>query len=272
MELRSTDVEVTEFSTAMRGYDRDEVNAFVQRVARAMADLEERVNIATTRAERLDKELRDLRRADDRAAQVYAEAVVAKEDMLARAAAEAADIVAAARERAATATDAGAAIEAAEARAAEIESEARREAEAMATAAAIGLEEARKEADRLVAAARERAQEEARRILTDAEAEHAELTAALRQLRGLVADLEARAATAIDRPAALTDVEIAIGEAEEVSVDLRDRLRGTPAAATAMTGERTTRYRSRSAGLPTIGADAENMSDSLRKLRPPADD
>jgi DivIVA domain-containing protein len=65
MDLESTDVENKAFDVVRRGYDREQVAGFLERVSDSMSRTDERRKIAEVRAEQLEREFHDLKsRAD----------------------------------------------------------------------------------------------------------------------------------------------------------------------------------------------------------------
>lgn len=65
MELGSTDVESKTFDVVRKGYDREQVTEFLEKVSDSMSRTDERRKIAEVRAEQLEREFHDLKtRAD----------------------------------------------------------------------------------------------------------------------------------------------------------------------------------------------------------------
>jgi DivIVA domain-containing protein len=65
MELASTDIENKTFDVVRKGYDREQVALFLEKVGDAMSRTDERRKIAEVRAEQLEREFHDLKtRAD----------------------------------------------------------------------------------------------------------------------------------------------------------------------------------------------------------------
>ena len=211
MELSARVVQDKTFGTARRGYDRTEVDAFLDEVARHQSRLEEALAIAEAKAERSRERLQSLE--DDLDARID-ETRRAREAILDEARNEAAAIVRTAKDTA-TADDPHA-VEAATAVVSEAETKAMirlKEVEAIRTqaeqeAAEIEREAAQKADLRLAEADRtlDEARREARDIRRRAEADRSEMETQLGLLRRIV----------------VTAAELDGRDLSEVNIEVRD--------------------------------------------------
>ena len=220
MGLSSREVQDRTFSTAIRGYDRAQVDAFVGSVANHMSKLEEDLTIATAKAERARGELERLHDVLDARVE---ETHQARAAILEEARAEATAIVAAAEHadggNGDAARRAGAIIAEAEAKA-EIRL---REIDAIRTQAEAEAAELRRqteqaaelrmaEADRVL----DEARREARDIRRGVEADRSAAEHQLRRLRAIVS-----AVSGVEEQE-LADVRIELGDGGDVVVDLTE--------------------------------------------------
>lgn len=196
MEVTSRQIEERHFTTALRGYDRDEVDSFLAECAQHTGNLEERTKIAEVRAATIEKELAELRANID---VLLEEATDARRKIIEEARAEASAITSQAS--GADSRRGGAdAVSDADEEAAEIV----RKAEASATIALAN-------ADRILAEARQ----ESESILEEARASKALMESQLAEIRQILA-----AAKAADEGAGAPDSRDEPGA--ELVVDLRD--------------------------------------------------
>ncbi|MCL1593738.1 MAG: DivIVA domain-containing protein [Actinomycetia bacterium] len=224
MELSSRTIEERRFSSAMRGYDRGEVDSLLGEVARVMGGLEEHLAIAERRAAQSETEIVDLRTRVDQELQ---EATEARRRIINEARREALAISAGAERPG----DASIMVDAAE-RAAAIVAE----AEAKATLRLRETDEivstAREEADRTVATAQEDAattRAEASLVLSDARRRAKEVRASAEADRATVvldiSELKRVADAARTGGSDLESLEIAniiLTSGSEITIDLRD--------------------------------------------------
>ena len=135
---------------------------------------------------------------------------------------------------------------------------------------------AKAEADAVVAGATEDASkvkagvvDETNALRQEALEEHGELLGRLRELRVMVSEVEDLVPSV-----PVPDVDVAVAKelleaTEQVTVDLRGDINGVTEEepTLAPSSGRTSRYRSRSAHLPTIGSDAAKVLDQMKSLR-----
>lgn len=196
MEVTSRQIEERSFSTALRGYDRDEVDRFMAECAQHTGNLEERTKIAEVHTATAEMELAELRANIDVQLE---EATDARRKIIEEARAEASAITGQASRPDRT-RDAEDATSRAEEQGAEIV----RKAEASATIALAN-------ADRILAEARQ----ESESILEEALASKALMESQLVEIRQILA-----AARANDENAA--DAESAADSDADLVIDLRD--------------------------------------------------
>jgi DivIVA domain-containing protein len=205
------------FTTALRGYDRDEVIAFLTEVATAMASLEEQLAIAKAKAAKSQEQLEAL---DDALERHIAETHAARAAIIDEARREAEEIVAAARRAddgtAASARAAATIIADAESRAVAASADADELVARAAESAADIVRQAEQtaavriaEADRVL----DEARGAARRIRSDAERDRADILARVARFRSLLADMD---------PRALADARVILADGEQVVIDLTD--------------------------------------------------
>ncbi|NHZ70390.1 MAG: DivIVA domain-containing protein [Proteobacteria bacterium] len=226
MELSSRTIEERRFSSAMRGYDRTEVDSFLGEVARVMGGLEERLAIAERRAAQSETEIADLRTRVDKELQ---EATEARRRIINEAKREALAINAGVEQPG----DASIVVDAAE-RAAAIVAEA--ETKAMLRLQEVDeiVDTARQEAERTVATAQEDAattRAEASLVLSDARRRAKEVRAAAEAERssvvGDISELKRIAEVARTGGSDLESLEIAniiLTSGAEITIDLRDEV------------------------------------------------
>lgn len=213
MQLSARTIEDRRFSTAIKGYRKAEVDAFLTESAAYVSRLEEDLAIARTRAEKAVVELTDLRAHID---QELDRARVARQTILEEARAEAAAIVAAAGQTIGGDAARGAPVDRGAGSAAVLT---RDEADAI-------IERARADADRIVEQARSTAttrEAEADRVLAAARAESQRLAEETRSYR---AEMEANLAEIkrileSTRRSAGETPSVELGDDGAVVVDLR---------------------------------------------------
>lgn len=254
MELLPSDVEARTFHVVRKGYDADEVQAYLKKVALQMSSLEERAKIALVKADRLERKLFDTQRSADPVAGAYDDALEIRRRVIAEAEAEAERI----RQEA---TAGGAAF-----------------VDVAIQDDTAAMEGARQEALRL--------EDEARRLLEDvqARAERAETEAA-----AVLADARARAERIVASAVATADrTRDERSHGSTITTDgsrlFEPERHQTPASMTVdLTGEtprievapsdpvpvdtKPSRYMSRSAGLPRIGDGAGSVLQDMAKVR-----
>ncbi|MCL1600192.1 MAG: DivIVA domain-containing protein [Actinomycetia bacterium] len=196
MEVTSRQIEERSFTTALRGYDRDEVDRFMSECAQHTGNLEERTKIAEVRTATAEKELAELRANIDVQLE---EATDARRKIIAEAKAEANAITGQVSE-----TDRPHTMENTASDAEEEAAEIVQQAEASASIALAN-------ADRILAEARQ----ESESILEEALASKALMKSQLVEIRQILA-----AARANDENA--TDAESAADSDAELVIDLRD--------------------------------------------------
>jgi len=196
MEVTSRQIEERQFTTALRGYDRDEVDRFMSECAQHTGNLEERTKIAEVRTATVEKELSELNANID---VLLEEATDARRKIIEEARAEASAITGQAS-RPDSMRDTDDAASSAEQEAAEIV----RKAEASATIALAN-------ADRILAEARQ----ESESILEEARTSKALMESQLAEIREILA-----AARASDESAPVP--ESSDDPDAELVVDLRD--------------------------------------------------
>ncbi len=222
MELSSGDIAGRRFKSAMRGYSRKDVRAFLDDVERSMRGLEERLAIESARAEHAERELKALEARID--AEIE-EATAARHRMIEQAKREADEIVARVCAEAGTGTISYAA-ECAAAIVARAEADASRrlaevdrvreeaDAEAARTVAAAEQDAAttRAEATRVL----DEARREARAMRVEAEAERAAIVEEITRLERIAT------AAADGDVEALEAVNVILRSGTEITIDLRD--------------------------------------------------
>lgn len=187
------------FPVAVRGYDRDAVDAYVKRVNRVIAEL--KVSASPPHAvrhalEQAEGKVQGLLRAGREAAeQITASAVEDAEETMGRAKAQAADLV----------VDASAEAEQVKAESAELVAKARADAESLIAAAQAEVDERRKRLRVQLAERRNEAETQLRAIQADTDAVRArrrELLDEVSRLGSLLRDLAAEAGDRFDEPTA----------------------------------------------------------------------
>lgn len=190
-----TEIERAQFSLAVRGYDRGEVDAFIDKTVTAVRELEDRNSALYGKVKTLESELESRRDTSSSIEHAFLEAVEKKQMMLADAERRANEILARAENHAAHSVgaeevealreqaklmleQASTMLEDAERESAMIRSKAAAEGER-----AVGVIKA--EAERMLAAA----QAEAAAIVAGAEQQHDRLSAALRLLQDAVTEM-----------------------------------------------------------------------------------
>jgi DivIVA domain-containing protein len=190
-----TELESAQFTLSVRGYDRDEVDDFLDAAVLAVREVEDRNSALHAKVKALESELALRRQTSSSVEHAFLEAVEKKQLMLADAERRANDILARAESHAAdssVAEDVEALREQARLmleQASTMLSDAQREAAMIRSNAAAEGQDAvsiiRAEADRMLAAA----EAEAAAIVAGAEQQHDRLAAALRLLQDAVAEM-----------------------------------------------------------------------------------
>lgn len=190
-----TELEGAEFALAVRGYDRDEVDEFIDAAVVAVREVEDRSSALHAKVKALESELAVRRQSSSSIEQAFLEAVEKKQVMLADAEKRANDILARAENHAtnsAAAQDVEALRDQARLmleQASTMLADAQREAAMIRSNAAAEGETAvaqiRGEAERMLAAA----EAEAAAIVAGAEQQHDRLAAALRLLQDAVGEM-----------------------------------------------------------------------------------
>jgi DivIVA domain-containing protein len=205
------------FTTALRGYDRDEVIAFLAEVAADMATLEEHLAIARARAAKSQEQLDSL---NDVLERHIADTHAARAAIIEEAKKEATEILATARPADDSTPDvarsAAAIVAEAESRAEAVRADAeRRVAEAEASASDIVRLAEQTAAVRIAESDRvlDEARGTARRIRSDAEREREDILSRLGRIRSLLGDVD---------PRALADAKVILSDGGQVVIDLRD--------------------------------------------------
>lgn len=187
------------FAVVKRGYDQSQVETFVEDVAAEVAKLEEMAKTAELRANALDRQLGDVRKAEEAVSHAYLAAAEAKHKLLERAQLRADEILAEAAWRVEAAGGVTERTSGPDRRihpsvgaAPDIDTQAA--AERILLEAREVLESAKKEGDRIVTTARADAlaalaegREAAETLIADARTERDELTYRLRELGAAVA-------------------------------------------------------------------------------------
>lgn len=195
-----TELEGAQFTLAVRGYDRSEVDELIDATVVAVREIEDKNSALHAKVKALESEVASTRQASSSVEHAFLEAVEKKQLMLADAEKRANEILARAESHAATSS---AAIEAEAIReqaslmleqASTMLSDAEREAMMIRSKAAAEGESAvgaiKAEAERMLAAA----ENEAASIVAGAEQQHDRLAAALRLLQDAVAEMLATGA------------------------------------------------------------------------------
>lgn len=190
-----TELESAQFTLSVRGYDRDEVDDFLDRFILAVRDVEDRNSALHAKIKVLESEVATRKETSSSVEHAFLDAVEKKQLMLADAERRADEILAKAESHAASTVAADEAevlrAHAGEMldQASEMLADAERESVLIKSRAAAEGEEAvamiRAEADRMLAAA----STEAGAIVAGAEQQHDRLAAALRLLQDAVADM-----------------------------------------------------------------------------------
>jgi DivIVA domain-containing protein len=195
-----TEIERAQFTLAVRGYDREEVDDFLDRTVAEVRDIEDKNSALHAKVKALESELVSRRQSSSSVEHAFLEAVEKKQLMLADAERRANEILERA-ERTAGTSAAGEEVEALRAQArlmleqaSTMLSDAEREAAMIRSKAAADGEGAvadiKAEAQKMLTAA----QSEAAAIVAGAEQQHDRLAAALRLLQDAVAEMLATGA------------------------------------------------------------------------------
>jgi DivIVA domain-containing protein len=190
-----TELEGAEFAVSVRGYDRDEVNDFVDAAVAAVREVEDQRSALYAKVKALESELAIRRQSSSSIEQAFLEAVKKKQAMLADAEKRADEILARAESHAAN----SAAADDVEAlrnqarlmleQASTMLADAQREAALIRSSAVAdgesGVAQIKAEAERMLAAA----EAEAAAIVAGAEQQHDRLAAALRLLQDAVGEM-----------------------------------------------------------------------------------
>lgn len=306
MEFESIDVETFKFDVVRKGYDRLQVENFLQKISTSMARLEERRKLAEVRSEQATRELEDLRA---RAETTIQDTVAARARMIAasterpnddpvvsaapgltagQATIEAQQIIEQATSHATSIhAEAEAVLASALSTSAKIHSErdvvlgsvdaeraaliaaAAEEADAIR---AVALEEAeltRAEANARADEIRRLARADASALVEDARNQSAEIAAAADRQRDQILARAARPGALVGEPtsdAGPPAVPSHADDADKIAIDLREDA-AQHALEPALRSERASRYKSRSANLPSLGDNAGSVIGSLESLR-----
>lgn len=190
-----TELEGAQFNLAVRGYDRDEVDDFIDAAVQAVRDIEDRNSALHAKVKALESELASSRQTSSSIEHAFLEAVEKKQAMLENAEKRANEILAKAESHATNAVvaeDVEALREQARLmleQASEMLSSAQRESAMIRSNAAADGEavvaQIRAEAERMLTAA----EAEAAAIVAGAEQQHDRLAAALRLLQDAVSEM-----------------------------------------------------------------------------------
>ncbi len=284
MEFESIDIETFRFDVVRKGYDRLQVENFLQKISNSMARLEERSKLAEVRSELAAREVEDLRA---RAETTIQETVAARARMIAASPERQVNSVAEAPSglTAGQATiEAQNIIEQANSHATSIHAEAEAVlADALSASSKIHgqrdevLGSVGAERATLIAAASEEADDIRAAALEDAKATKAAANAKADEVRRLA---RADASSLIEdarknssehaAPAPAMAIPFATPsyaeESDEIAIDLREDATERELEHAVPT-ERASRYKSRSANLPSLGDDAGSVIGSLEALR-----
>mgnify|MGYP001818630843 CR=1 FL=1 len=190
-----TEIEEAQFNLAVRGYDRGEVDDFLDSMVIAVRDIEDRNSALHAKVKALESELVNRREASSSVEHAFLEAVEKKQLMLADAEKRANEILARAESHAASSAT-GAEVEAIREQAklmleqaSQMLSDAERESAMIRSRAAsdgeVAVSSIRAEAERMLSAA----EAEAAAIVAGAEQQHDRLAAALRLLQDAVGEM-----------------------------------------------------------------------------------
>jgi DivIVA domain-containing protein len=190
-----TEIEGAQFTLAVRGYDRDEVDGFIDATVAAVRAVEDQNSALHGKVKALESELANRHQATSSIEHAFLEAVEKKQLMLADAENRANEILARAESHAANSAAAQEAVAIREqarlmlSQASEMLSDAERESAMIRAKAAADGESAvgqiRAEAQRMLTAA----QSEAAAIVAGAEQQHDRIAAALRLLQDAVGEM-----------------------------------------------------------------------------------
>lgn len=313
MEFEAIDVETFKFDVVRKGYDRLQVEDFLQKISTSMARLEERRKLAEVRSERAARELEDLRgRADatiqetvaSRARMIAAspedptdpmgetatgltagQATIEAQNIIEQATSHATSIHAEAEAVLASAmstsakihTDRNQVLGSVDAERAALIATAGEEADAIRAAALEDAERAREEANARADEIRRLARADASALVDDARQQSAEIAAAADRQRdqilaraegsgASVGDPPSEAETPIPEPAHPFAAPDRSDDLDEIAVDLREDANESELEP-AIRRQRASRYKSRSANLPSLGNDAGSVIGSLESLR-----
>lgn len=208
-----TELEQVQFALAVRGYDREEVDSFLDSVVIAVRDIEDRNSALHAKVKALESELAARRQKSSSIEHAFLAAVEKKQRMLEDAEKRAEEILRRAESHAASSIDADD-VEALRAQArlmleqaSQMLSDAERESAMIRSNAAAEGEEAvvqiRGEAERML----EAAEAEAAAIVAGAEQQHDRLAAALRLLQDAVGEMLTSGAERHEAIRAALDVE-----------------------------------------------------------------
>jgi len=214
-----TEIERAQFTLAVRGYDREEVDNFLDQTVAAVREIEDRNSALHAKVKALESELVSRRQSSSSVEHAFLEAVEKKQLMLADAERRANEILENA-ERSAGTEVAAEEVEAVRAQArllleqaSTMLSDAEREAAMIRSKAAADGEDAvaaiKAEAQKMLTAA----QSEAAAIIAGAEQQHDRLAAALRLLQDAVAEMLTTGAERHDV------IKVVLGENSELPTD-----------------------------------------------------
>jgi DivIVA domain-containing protein len=262
MELLPSDVESHTFRVVRKGYDPDEVQAYLKKVAVQMSSLEERAKIALVKADRLERKLFDAQRSADPVAGAYDDAIEIRRRVLAGAEEEADRIR----------LEANAAVAASAAMVDGYEAPSP-DADTVLTASRTEAARIEEEAARLLEAAREqtaRADAEGEHILAEARARADRIVASAVATADRTRDERNHLHAGSNRAdgSELREPHPGTGEApQSLTIDLTGETPAIEVSEAPPTDTKPSRYMSRSAGLPRIGESAGSVLQDMEKLR-----
>lgn len=197
MEPLSSATEAREFEIVRKGgYDQDQVDAFMVRVAQLALELEEQLNAAHSKIHSLERQIGETKGAEQSVGKAFIAAADAKHHLIEDAERRARDIVEKALSRADDLQAPRRELDARRRRVDEMLAEAERTRDAVDAEADGLLEAARRQADRIVSEARrdalaaiDESKKEAEDWVRQAHAEHQRVALMLRGLKAAVRDM-----------------------------------------------------------------------------------
>ena len=225
MQPLSSATEAREFEIVRKGgYEPEQVDRFMARVARAALELEEQLNAAHAKIHSLERQIGETKGAEKSVGKAFIAAADAKHHLIEDAERRARDIMEKALSRAEDLETPRRELEARRRRVDELLAEAERSREAVDTEADGLLEAARRQADRIVSEARrdalaaiDESKKEAEDWVRQAHAEHQRVALMLRGLKAAVREMLDSASVEHDA------IKVVLAE-EEVTADTSVRL------------------------------------------------